>query len=102
MGLSSRTWILLCSGGAPTILWAGVVAGLKYRESHRDATQVTFCRRHLSCVKPAVGGGRAHRASWRMWGGLAGWEEGVPEPAWPQGVLGMEKTLGCARAFLSL
>lgn len=35
-------------------------------------------------------------------GVLAGCGEGVPEPAWPQEVLGTEKALGWAHAFLSL
>lgn len=82
------------SWGSPATLWAGVAAGVQYRESRGDATQVTLCRRHLSCVNPAVGRGRAHRAGQGMSGGLTGWEMGTPEPAWPQGVLGTGKALG--------
>ena len=57
--------------------------------------------------EPDVDGGRAHTASWRMSGAkesLGVWHDiqGVPEPAWPQGLLGMEKALGWAQTFLSL
>lgn len=47
----------------------------------------------------SCGWGKSPQSQLEKCGGLAGWEEGVPEPAWPQGGLGVEKTLGWARAF---
>lgn len=65
--------------------------------SQGDTTQVTVQASPVLC-EPSCGWGKGPLLSKlkKVWGqgiseGLAGWDKGVREPAWTQGVLGMEK-----------
>lgn len=93
------------------------VAGLKYRESHGDATWVLLCRHHLYCVNPTVGGGRAPRQAgacpgvwqgggrkslsqpgpWGCWGWRRLWGEHEPPSASDLPVLCSSETGRCCR-----
>lgn len=64
--------------------------------SHGDTTQVTVQASPVPCEPSCAWGKGPHSKLEKVWGqriseGLAGWDKGVPEPAWPQGVLGTEK-----------
>lgn len=93
------------------------VAGLKYRESHGEATWVLLCRHHLYCVNPTVGGGRAPRQAgacpgvwqgggrkslsqpgpWGYWGWRRLWAEHEPPSASDLPVLCSSETGRCCR-----